>query len=77
LVAHPALTLEQQDMIAHESFGGARSLHLKVRQCLAAYIVQDLRLSTDGNKQMPPEYQLLVNNASALPPLFSGTGHIG
>lgn len=77
LVAHPALTLEQQDMIADEYFGGAKSLCLKVRQCLAAYIVQDLRLSTDRGKQVPPEYQLLVNNTSTLPPLFSGTGLAG
>ena len=73
LVAHPALNVEQQDMIADEYFAGAKSLRLKVRQCLAAYIVQDLRLSTDKGKQTPPDYQLLVNNSAALPPLFSTT----
>jgi WYL domain len=73
LVAHPALNLEQQDMIADEYFAGSKSLRLKVRQCLAAYIVQDLRLSTDKGKQTPPDYQLLVNNSAALPPLFSTT----
>lgn len=71
LVAHPALNPGQQDMIAGEYFGGAKSLRLKVRQCLAAYIIQDLRLSTDERKQVPPEYQLLVSNSAALPPLFS------
>lgn len=71
LVAHPALSLDQQDMIAGEYLGGAKSLHIKVRHCLAAYIIQDLRLSTDERKQVPPEYQLLVNNTAALPPLFT------
>lgn len=72
LVAHPALSLEQQEMIAGEYFGGEKSMRLKVRQCLAAYVIQDLRLSTDAQKQVPPEYQLLVGNAATLPPLFSG-----
>lgn len=71
LVAHPALSPEQQSMIAHEYFGGAKALRLKVRQCLAGYVVQDLRLSMDGKRQVPPDYQLLVNNADGLPPLFS------
>lgn len=47
-------------------------LRLKVRQCLAAYIIQDLRLSTDERKQVPPEYQLLVSNTASLPRLFTG-----
>lgn len=71
LVAHPALSPEQQDMIAGENLGGAKSLRLKVRQCLAAYIIQDLRLSTDEHKQVPPEYQLLVSNTATLPQLFT------
>jgi len=71
LVAHPALSVEQQDMIAGEYFAGAKSLRLKVRQCLAAYIIQDLRLSTDERRHVPPEYQLLVNNTETLPPLFN------
>ena len=71
LVAHPALSLEQQDVIAGEYFAGAKSLRLKVRQCLAAYIIQDLRLSTDERRHVPPEYQLLVNNTENLPTLFN------
>lgn len=73
LVAHPALNADQQAMIADEYFAGAKTLRLKVRQCLAAYIIQDLRLSTDEHKLGPPEYQLLVRNTATLPPLFSGT----
>lgn len=71
LVAHPALSSDQQEMIAAEYFGGDSSMRLRVRQCLAGYIIQDLRLSTDESKHVPPEYQLLVSNSATLPPLFS------
>lgn len=71
LVAHPALSLDQQEMIAAEYFGGDSSMRLRVRQCLAGYIIQDLRLSTDESMHVPPEYQLLVSNRATLPPLFS------
>lgn len=71
LVSHPALTPGQRAMIAGEYFAGADSLRLKVRQCLAGYIVQDLRLATDENVQTPPDYQLWVSNAKSLPPLFA------
>jgi predicted DNA-binding transcriptional regulator YafY len=70
LVGHPALSLEQRDMIAGEYFAGAKSLRLKVRQCLAGYIIQDLHLSTDERRHIPPECQLMVNNTATLPPLF-------
>lgn len=71
VVAHPALTIEQQDMIGHEYFPGAKALRVRVRECLAAYAVQDLRLALDPAKHTPPDYQLLVNNAAKLPPLFA------
>ncbi len=73
-LAHPTLSLEQRDMIAGEYFADAKSLRLKVRQCLAAYIIQDLRLSTDERRHAPPEYQLMVNNTATLPPLFNKPG---
>jgi len=73
LVAHPAMNPEQQDMIAAEYFGGAKSLRLEVRKCLAAYIIQDLRLAMDVHRHVPPEYQLLVNNAATLPQLFTSS----
>jgi len=58
-------------MIAAEYFGGNTQMSLTVRQCLAAYIIQDLRLATDTARQRPPEYQLHVKNVAALPQLFS------
>lgn len=45
IVAHPALSIPQQDMIAYEYFPGARAMQLRVRECLAAYAIQDLPLA--------------------------------
>ena len=75
IVAHPALTIAQQDMISHEYFPGARAMRLRVRECLAAYAVQDLRLALDASRETPPDYQLLVSNAAKLPPLFIDRGY--
>ncbi|MCA3042373.1 MAG: WYL domain-containing protein [Rhodocyclaceae bacterium] len=66
VIAHPELNNDQRAMIAAEYFPGASARQLKVRRCLAGYIIQDLRLATDAIKQKPPEYQLLVSNADKL-----------
>ena len=70
IVAHPGLSPEQQEMIAAENFPGAHSRCLNARQCLASYIIQDLRLALDPVKHAPPDYQLMVGNVDKLPPLF-------
>lgn len=70
VVAHPHLSPAQQEMIAHEYFPGARAMRLRVRECLAAYAIQDLRLALDPIRQLPPDYQLLITNADKLPALF-------
>lgn len=56
--AHPALSATQQELIRHEYLAGAASKTLEVRQALAGYIVQDLRIATDISRDVPPEYQL-------------------
>jgi len=68
---HPALNEDQRKMIAGEFFPGAASLRLKVRECLAPYIAQDLRLATDLGKHVPPEYQLALLNGAVLKLQFS------
>jgi len=70
VVAHPGLSQEQQRMIAAENFPDAAERRLKVRECLASYIIQDLRLALDPIKHPAPEYQLMVGNTDKLPPLF-------
>jgi predicted DNA-binding transcriptional regulator YafY len=71
IVAHPDLSIEQQEMIAAEYFPGTTAKRLRVRQCLASYVIHDLRLAIDPIIQLPPEYQLLVSNADKLPNLFA------
>jgi hypothetical protein len=58
-------------MVANEYFPGAMALRLRVREALAAYAIQDLRLALDPRKEKPPAYQLLVYGADKLPALFS------
>lgn len=75
VVANPALTIAQQEMIAHQYLAGARRMRLRVRECLASYAIQDLRLALDASKQAPPNHQLLVSSAAKLPQLFAGKGN--
>lgn len=51
--AHPALSATQQELIRHEYLAGAASKTLEVRQALAGYIVQDLRIATDISRDVP------------------------
>jgi hypothetical protein len=71
IAPHPGLTEDQGKMIAGEFFPGAASLRLKARECLAPYIIQDLRLAVNIEKQIPPEYQLVLLNVSSLNLKFS------
>ena len=66
ILPHPGLTLVQQAMISAEYFPGVSARKIMVRRCLAAYIIQDLRLATDVTKHAPPEYQLFVPEAVKL-----------
>lgn len=71
VTAHPSLSPEQQAIIAAEYYPGASARRLIVRKCLAGYIIQDLRLATDINKETPPEFQLFVPDAQKLRAFFS------
>lgn len=66
IVAHPRLTPAQQEMVASEYFPGENAMQVKVRKCLVKYVVQDLRLSVNLETQLPPDYQLFVQNANGL-----------
>lgn len=60
LVPHPSLTEAQQNLIAAEMFPGARAKRLRVRHCLAMYVLQDLRVALDLKRDLPPEFQLAL-----------------
>jgi hypothetical protein len=66
VMAHPLLTPQQQAMIAAEYYPGASARQFSVRRCLVDYVVHDLRLATDIEKQVPPEYQLFVPDVRKL-----------
>lgn len=60
IIAHPTLTSEQQEMIRAEYFPKAAARRLVLRRCLVDYVLRDLHIATDTEKQLPPEYQLAV-----------------
>ena len=66
LIAHPALTPPQARLIAFENLGGQPSRVLKLRSCLVEYVLQDLRVAVDHQRQRPPEYQLAIADASRI-----------
>jgi predicted DNA-binding transcriptional regulator YafY len=74
VVAHPALTEQQQQMIAMEFYPRASARKLSIRRCLVGYTIQDLRIATDVNAQRPPEYQLCVVKPQKILPLFGPSG---
>jgi len=60
--AHPKLTPGQQDLVRSEYFGGTAVRVHNCRGALLPYLVQELRLALDVTKELPPEYQLAVEN---------------
>ncbi len=60
LVAHPALSEEQADVIRAEYFHDTSAYVATCRGALVNYFVQDMRAAIDAETQRPPEYQLAV-----------------
>lgn len=60
--AHPKLTPGQQDLVRSEYFDGTAARVYSCRGALLPYLVQELRLALDVTKELPPEYQLEVEN---------------
>lgn len=68
LVAHPLLTIEQQDLIRFEYFSNTAARVDTCRGALVAYFVQDVRAALDPEIQRPPDYQLAVENLEEVRP---------
>lgn len=66
LIAHPALSEAQQNMIRFEYFSNTAARVERCRAAMVSYFIQDLRAATDSSKQLPPEYQLAVENVGEL-----------
>ena len=60
--AHPKLTPGQQGLVRSEYFDGAIARVHSCRGALLPYLVQELRLALDVTKELPPEYQMAVEN---------------
>jgi hypothetical protein len=62
IAAHPRLSHAQQLVVRNEYFNGAS---VRVESCRAAlldYMVQELMAATDVDRQVPPDYQLAIEN---------------
>lgn len=66
LTAHRKLSGQQQAVVRVECFGGLETLRLPIRACLAQYVIQDVRAAVDPEKEVPPEFQIEVVNATQL-----------
>lgn len=62
LIAHPDLTLEQEDLIRFEYFKGTAARVTTCRGPLVSHYVQDIRAAVNIETQRPPDYQLAVEN---------------
>jgi len=60
--AHPKLSLGQQSLVRSEYFDGTAARVHSCRGALLPYLIQELRLALDVAKELPPEYQLAVEN---------------
>lgn len=73
LIAHPALTEDQEAVIRFEYFNNTAARVDTCRGALVHYYIQDVRAATDITTQKPPEYQLAVSNIDEIRPwLFLG-----
>lgn len=62
LIAHPGLSAAQQLVVRNEYFNGASARVETCRAALLSYMVQELMAATDVDRQVPPDYQLAVEN---------------
>lgn len=68
LVAHPGLSPGQEALIRFEYFGNTAARVETCRGALVSYFVQDARAATDVGRQLPPDYQLAVENIDEVRP---------
>lgn len=66
LIAHPALSSEQQDVVRLEYFANTSARVESCRAALVSYFIQDVRAATDIARQTPPDFQLAVENMEEL-----------
>lgn len=60
--AHPSLTAEQAEVIRFEHFNETASMTQSCRAALVSYFIQDVKAAVDTSTQLPPDFQLAVEN---------------
>ncbi|MDP2759255.1 MAG: WYL domain-containing protein [Sideroxyarcus sp.] len=68
LMAHPKLSPEQEQVIRFKYFRGTMARVTTCRAALISYFIQDVRAALDPDKQLPPDYQLVVENIKEIKP---------
>jgi Predicted transcriptional regulator len=66
--AHPALSPTQQVVVRDELFHGAAGRVERCREALLSYMLQELRVAIDPDKQRPPEYQIAAGSIQSYKP---------
>ncbi len=62
LIAHPLLSVDQAQVVRREFFAGTAARITTCRGPLVPYFIQELRAATDVERQLPPDYQLAIDN---------------
>jgi hypothetical protein len=65
-VAHPGLNQAQQKLVRLEHLLNSAARVEACRAAMVSYFIHDLRAATDPSKQLPPDYQLAVENLGDL-----------
>lgn len=66
LMAHPALSPEQQELVRFEFFSGYPVMARKCRASLVPYWIQEARVATDLERDKPPQFLLAIENGKEL-----------
>lgn len=64
IVAHPRLSSAQQMVVRNEYFKGTSARVESCRAALFNYFVQELMAATDVERQVPPDFQLAIENVA-------------
>nr|WP_154224728.1 hypothetical protein [Marinicella rhabdoformis] len=59
---HPMLTPDQEILVRDELFKGAAFRSMKTRKALIGYLLRELEVAENPEKQTPPEYQLHLHS---------------
>lgn len=62
IVAHPSLNGAQQQVVRQEYFSGTSARVTTCRGPLVPYLIQELQVAIDIERQLPPDYQLALDN---------------